>query len=355
MKRVTWLALVSILLIVMTGVGILGCAQQAQQPTQQPSKPAATQPAQTQAPQPTPQKAAAFPTEDVHFIVQAEPGGGYDAYARALAPYLKKNLGGANIVVENKPGGGGSVAHGYTYKSKPDGYTFGFVSLPGDLATTLVKESSYDFKKAVWIGTLVASEFVFYVQGKSPINNLADLVAASKQKELKGAPPRIGDTATLQLVILGAQAGLKYRMIGGFESGKTSMLALARGDLDFQVTSPGGYADDFIKAGDVKPILTTGSSVSTFYPKAQYAGQLGYYVPVWNRSLWAPPGTPADRIAILEAAFKKSCADPELLAWANKTANPVGWISAQETTKMVSEQFAAVEKYMDILKPSLTQ
>src|SRR6266545_7841657 len=71
---------------------------------------------------------AFFAGKTVRLVVGFGPGGGYDSYARMLAPYLSKNLG-ATVIVENRPGAGGLVALSGVYMAPPDGLTMMIVNV----------------------------------------------------------------------------------------------------------------------------------------------------------------------------------------------------------------------------------
>lgn len=296
----------------------------------------------------------AFPAQDIHFIVATKAGGGYDSYARALAPVMKKYLpGDVNIIVENKAGGGGRVGYTYTYKSEPDGYTFGFCSIPGAIVTSLVKDVPYDLSKVEWLGTLVSEGLTIFVKGDSQINSFNDLKAKGETGELKCCETRIGDTAWLTLFILQRKAGLKYKSIGGYESSKGAMVGMMRGDGDFVLIPAAGYAEDYVKNGDIKPIFSATAKPEPVYPNAEYAGKLGYSLPVWSRAFFTPPGTPKSRVKILENAMDKACHDQEFLSWAKEAGRPVGWVSAAETAKQINEAFTAFTEYEDLLREAL--
>ncbi len=74
--------------------------------------------------------AGGVPGKTDHFVVRYSPGGGFDAYARAIAPELEKALG-VEVVVENIPGAGGQKGAATIYRADPDGYTIGIWNIPG--------------------------------------------------------------------------------------------------------------------------------------------------------------------------------------------------------------------------------
>jgi tripartite-type tricarboxylate transporter receptor subunit TctC len=296
-------------------------------------------------------KEKAFPSQDIHFVVQTKAGGGYDTIARALAPVLEKYLpGGVHVIIENKPGGGGKVGYTYVYRSRPDGYTFCFCSIPGAVATQLVSDVAYDLSKVKWIGTAVQETHAIFVKADSKTNSFADLLALGKKRKLKACLSMIGDTSHLQLIILGAKTGLNFEGIAGYGGSKAAMVGMIRGDGDFISLPQAGFAQEYTKTGEIKPIFGMTGGPSPLYPGIGYAEQLGFSLPMWLRCLFAPPGTPDDRVRILEVAFGKACKDKELQDWVKKSGQPIEWIGSAETSKQIKDAFASFTEYRDILK-----
>ena len=100
---------------------------------------------------------AFFSGKTVRFVVGYGPGGGYDSYARMLAPYLSKNLG-ATVIVENRPGAGGLVALNGVYIAPPDGLTMMIVNGTGAAFSQLtdLQGARYDLGKIGYLATLSA-------------------------------------------------------------------------------------------------------------------------------------------------------------------------------------------------------
>ena len=296
-------------------------------------------------------KEEAFPSKHIHFVVQTKPGGGYDTIARALSPFLEKYLGGrVNVIVENKPGGGGKVGYTYVYRSRPDGHTFCFCSIPGAVATQMVTDVAYDLSKVNWIGTVAQETHAIFVKADSKINSFDDLLALGKERKLKACLSMIGDTSHLQLIILAAKTGLNFDGIAGYGGSKAAMVGMMRGDGDFISLPQAGFAEEYTKTGEIKPIFGMTGGSSPLYPGIGYAEQLGFSLPMWSRSLFAPPGTPDDRVKVLADAFDKACKDTELQAWATKAGRPIQWIGSADTTKQIKDALTAFTEYRDILK-----
>ena len=100
---------------------------------------------------------AFFAGKTVRFVVGFGPGGGYDAYARMLAPYLSKTLG-ATVIVENRPGAGGLLALNGVYIAPPDGLTMMIVNGTAAVFSQLtdLQGARYDLGKIGYLATLSA-------------------------------------------------------------------------------------------------------------------------------------------------------------------------------------------------------
>ncbi|MCL6637426.1 MAG: hypothetical protein K6T26_05715, partial [Alicyclobacillus sp.] len=90
----------------------------------------------------------------LQIIVPYSPGGGYDQWARLIAPYMQKYLGVAKVEVVNVDGGGGLVGTNQIYAAKPDGLTIGDTNAGGDVFDQISKApgTNFDVSKFSWIG-----------------------------------------------------------------------------------------------------------------------------------------------------------------------------------------------------------
>src|ERR1700694_207703 len=95
-----------------------------------------------------PGTAAAYPERVITLLVAYPPGGGTDLIARALAPYIEKNLGGrAEIVVVNRAGAGGEIGFAAIAAAPADGYTIGFVKTPPLMTISVTRQSQIGLER----------------------------------------------------------------------------------------------------------------------------------------------------------------------------------------------------------------
>ena len=116
----------------------------------------------------------------ITWICPFSPGGGYDTWARAMAPAVQR-LTGATVVVKNMPGGSSLVGSNYMYtKAKPDGLTIAITQSFTMVIDYLFENPAvkYDFKKFTWLGRLSTDDYVFSVGKNSRFKTLKDIKAA---------------------------------------------------------------------------------------------------------------------------------------------------------------------------------
>ena len=107
--------------------------------------------------------------ETVRIYVGFSPGGGYDAYARMLAPHFEKKTG-ATVVVENRPGGGGLTALNQLIRAKPDGTSMMMLNGEGAIMAQLVKQDgvAYDMTKVNTLAHVAHEQHLVLVRPDMP-------------------------------------------------------------------------------------------------------------------------------------------------------------------------------------------
>jgi tripartite-type tricarboxylate transporter receptor subunit TctC len=124
---------------------------------------------------------AEYPTRPIRIIVGFTPGGGPDITARYIASKLTEAWK-QQVVVDNRPGAGGTVAAGTAASANPDGHTLLSVSSAHAVAPAIYPKLPYDMKDLSGITLSAASKYVLVVAPGSPLRSVKDLVAAAKAK-----------------------------------------------------------------------------------------------------------------------------------------------------------------------------
>ncbi len=230
-----------------------------------------------------------YPNRPVRFVLPFAPAGVADITARLAAEKLGDKLG-QRFVVENQPGPGGIAAARAVLSQAPDGYTIGLVTNGTSISAAIYKALPFDpVKDFATISTIGAFDLVF---------------ATNMESELK--------TQNLAAELLKASAGLNFQIIP-YRGTPDVIVALMRNDVqlmvDFYAPMKATLVDKKIRA-----VATTGkarSPFSTDVPTVAEAGVPGYEVVSWN-GVFAPHGTPADVIALLNKTIREIVATPEV-------------------------------------------
>lgn len=307
--------------------------------------------------------AGPFSGEDVDLVVPYEPGGGYDAYARALAPYLEECLD-ATIVVRNEPGAGGLVATNKTAAAGPDDNRFQIVNTVGLVSAQIAAAAgaNFDLNDLNWIGRVAAPPNVVVVAQDSPVGSFADLVAAQQPVRFVAQGPGANDFIAPNLV--GAAYDFPFEIITGFAGAPEARTAVVAGNADAHVL-PVDSQLPAIEAGDVRPLVTiddepdpllpdTPTIFETAPPDARAKTIIDNLVALGQtgRGLIASPQMPQDRVEALRQGYGCAAGDSELLAELDEQQRPLDSLGGPETAKLVADVLTAPEEFRQLVVAS---
>jgi tripartite-type tricarboxylate transporter receptor subunit TctC len=232
----------------------------------------------------------AFPSKPVHLLVPFPPGGAVDIVARTLADELGKRWA-PSIIIDNRPGAGGTIAAEATAKAAPDGYTIAVVASGHAIVPF------YDvFKDFTPITLLANSPNLALVRADSPIKTLADLIAAARAKpgQLTYGHAGNGTSPHLAGELLKATAKIDITAVP-YKGGAPALNDLLGGHIPLTFNNvPESIA--LIRSGQLRPLAVTTAKRTPILPDVptfEEAGIKGYDTGVWW-ALLAPAGLPAD-------------------------------------------------------------
>src|SRR5271156_1364556 len=260
--------------------------------------------------------AASYPDHPIRVIVSVPAGGGVDTVTRLVTAEMQAILG-QPMVVENRAGVGGSVAAEYVFNSPADGYTL-LASQPSPITTNqlLYKSINYDPAQLVPVAIMSHIPNVVLVRENFPAKTVAELIAYAKANpgKINYASQGIGTTShtTAELFQKITQTKLVHVPYKGTAPALNDLLA-GNVDLMFNELAP---SIELYKAGKARILaVTTAHRVPSLpdIPTLDEAGVHGCLSDTWH-ALTAPPKTPADIVAKLNAAANKAMTDPDLLA-----------------------------------------
>ncbi len=276
----------------------------------------------------------------VRFIVGVGVGGGFDAYARMLAPYIGRAMD-ATVVVENLPGAGGILALNQMMIAPPDGLRFKIVNgTPSLLAQILEQDNiKYDLTKMPHLGLVAAEPWAVLVSPSSPIKSPADLVKPGQKIRWGGTGPTGGpsDGASITCEAL----KIDCRVVLGYRGSAEIALAMQRGEMDgLYVTDASAATYDRGQQARVIAMAARKRSallpeVPTLYESLKLTSEQEWWLDfrsdlnTYGRVLVTMPGIPADRLAYLRQILAKVLTDPELIAEGARTQRVIEYQSGE--------------------------
>lgn len=237
---------------------------------------------------------ASWPNRPVKLVVTTAAGQASDILARLLAQQLNKSFS-QPFLVENRAGAGGLIGLSGVAKSPANGYTLVIAtSGPMTIAPALNPNTPFDpVKDFAPIANIAITPQLVLVSAVSPYKSLAELVAASKQRNLAFATSSLGSTSHLAYEVFIKAAGTKFNLVP-FKGNNEGSAQVLGGDVAAMFdTVPGAL--NLVKAGKLRPLGIASAQRSPFLPSvatfdeqglrgAEAIGWIGFA---------APAGTPA--------------------------------------------------------------
>jgi tripartite-type tricarboxylate transporter receptor subunit TctC len=270
-----------------------------------------------------PAAAQTYPTRPIRMLIGFAPGGPADVMARLIGPRLYMALG-QPVVVENRPGAGGTLAARLVAESEPDGYTL----LLGNTSTLVIsplmyKNVGYDALKAfapiAWLGT---TSDVLVVNPKAPFRSVSELIAYAKANpgKLNYSTPGIGTPPHLIGEMLKLRAGIDIVHVP-YKGGGQSIQAVLAGEVQFTFENP-QVALPLVRAGTVRALAVTSAArdpQAADLPTLIESG-LPDFVQESFTGVVGRAGIPAGIVARLNAVINDSVNSPDVAATLAKLA-----------------------------------
>ena len=246
---------------------------------------------------------ADFPEKNVTYQITFSPGGGSDVRARHQQPYLEEELG-EKIVIQYKPGAGGSIGWANLVKQKADGYFMSGINIPHIILQPLAREPGYKTEEIVPVVLFQQIPFGLTVLQDSPFKTLEDLIDYAKNNP--GALT-IGGSGTWDATHI---ANLQFEMMAGIQTtyvphkgGKPKQTSLLGGHTMASWFGP----NEKMPHGDkVRTLAYATEKPIQVSPDVPTFESYGYplYSSVYH-GVGVPKGTPEEHIEVLEKAFLK--------------------------------------------------
>ncbi|MGE3708959.1 MAG: Bug family tripartite tricarboxylate transporter substrate binding protein [Hyphomicrobiaceae bacterium] len=290
----------------------------------------------------------------VTLIVGSSAGGGYDAYGRLVGAHLGKHIpGNPNVIIQNMPGAGQSLAVFYVYARAPKDGTAIAVTSPGALLSPLVggPRVQYDPMKLKLVGSANTEVYACFVRTDAPVKSFKE--AFDKELILGVSSGTTRDMPLITKAILKT----KYKFVTGYKGSKEVNLAIERGEVhglcglsyaSFRTQNPNFRQEGKIKVFAQESVKGHPELNKEGVPKIidfatndrdRQALALVFNQGQLGRVFAAAPEVPEARFAALRKAFADTMKDPALIADARKRKLDVDWLSGAELDQALKEAY----------------
>jgi len=289
-----------------------------------------------------------YPNKPITIVAPFPPGASTDTSIRALLPKMTEVLG-QPVVVDNRPGGSGTVGAAYVARSKPDGYTLVWsVNAPFTLVPFIMKDVPYDakkdFKPVAWAANAILA---LAVHPSLPVNNVQELIDYAKAHpgELKFGSAGIGSAHQIAGELIKKNAGIDMVHVP-YPGGGPAIADLVGGHI-------------MVSFGTLPAVLpheqSKGLKILAVVEKERYPGlpdlpTVAETVPGVGLGTWvgllAPAGTPDDVVAKLNNAVNEALKDPEVQKLYEAAGYQLKGGTPEDLAKEMAEELATNEKLL---------
>lgn len=295
-----------------------------------------------------------FAGKTLRVVSSTGAGGTMDLYLLLFMKHAQKHLpSGAELVLEHRTGGGGSIMANYIYNQAPkDGTSFG-MPVPALVSSTFSNpdQTRYDAAEFSAVGRIVDLPRVYVASADSGIATFED--AANASDEVTFGIMTVGTSFDQVMTVANEALGTKFRGIAGYSGGGPTFLAMEQGEVAATTAEPANVLANkwhLIESGEVNILGTIGlEEVAGFEDYPNLMDLIDEANPAYGQaravaqsaalglSLIAPPGVPEDRLAYLREIFTATMTDPELIAEAEERSIPVNYASGEWLQDLIVE------------------
>lgn len=295
-----------------------------------------------------------YKSKQVTLTIASRPGGGFNAYGRALAKHIPKHLpAGASVIVKNMPGAGGRKATAWLDKIAPkDGSNF-LGTMPGSLVEPILgdpKRVKYNPLKFGYVGSASGFTTLCLVRSDHPVKSFDDMM----KSEVVFGGDQIGSTTHDHANMMRNLVGAKIKLVKGYSGTKNLVLAVQQKEIDgfcgYAWASLMSRASHLVTNNVVRLVVQFGLDPHAAATKAGIppvwnyvkdkkkvaALQLLASTQVFGRPYIVPAGVPKARLEALRGAFDATMKDPAFLKDMKKTrltVDPTGGARVQQLIK----------------------
>jgi tripartite-type tricarboxylate transporter receptor subunit TctC len=283
----------------------------------------------------------------IEFVVLFPAGSSADVTARVLAEGMGRQLG-TQIVVVNRPGGGGAVGYKYAVQQAPDGHHLVWSS--NAISTTYhTGMLPFDYKSFLPVARVQIETPLLFVKSDAPWKGLRDILQQAKANpdKLTVGNSGFGSHTHLSSVWLFKTSG--FQVVDVPFNAAQVVPSLLGGHVNAVVQLPGALAG-LVKAGTVRALVALSGTRDPFFPEVPTAREQGIDMSaeLW-RGVAVPKGTPPRIVARLEDAIRKTVGSPEFVRATEKLLVAPAFLPAVEFGKMIAREDAEIARTVKAL------
>jgi tripartite-type tricarboxylate transporter receptor subunit TctC len=282
--------------------------------------------------------AQAFPARPITLICPWPAGGSTDIVMRAIAESAGKALG-QTMIIDNKPGAGGTLGAVAMLSAKPDGYTLSQAPMGIFRIPHMQKTAFHPLNDLSYVINMTGYTFGLVVRADSPFKDIKDLVAFAKANPEKLTYGNTGAGTTPHMAVedFAQKAGIKLTPVP-FKGNADNMQAVLGGHVmaASDATGWGPHVD----AGKLRLLATYGTKRTKKWPNIPTLHELGYdTISDSPFGIMGPKGMDAATTKILHDAFKKSLDDANVQATFEKYDQPTIYMNSADYTAWAKRMY----------------
>jgi len=290
------------------------------------------------------------PTGPVSVVVHTGPGGGGDAFGRAIITALDRDKAlDINMVIVNKVGGGSTAAMNYLQEKAGDSNTIGIFTSVWVTDGLVQAEAKVTLPDLTPIARLVLEPALLVVRADSPFKTLPDFVNAAKAApgKLKQAGGSVTARDAVVRHVLMANTKAEWSFIS-FPSGGERVAALLGGHVDILMIEP-SEAGELIRAGRLRAIAQVSDTRIAGFPDVLTIKEQGFDVPnvPQARGIVGPPNMPKEAVAYYQDLFLRASKSPSYIKYFNETQLVNAYLGPVELKAFITDYANTLR---DILK-----
>lgn len=294
-------------------------------------------------------RAQMFPVRPVRLLVGFGAGGAPDIMARLMGQWLSDRLG-QPFIVENKPGGGGSLATEEVVKAHPDGYTL-LLLLPGNAAinASLYDKLGYDFARDLApVASLSREPEVMVVNPAFPAKTVLEFISYAKANpgKINMASPGIGTGPHMAGELFKYMTGIEMTHVA-YRSSAPAITDLLGGQVQVYF-APISVSIEYVRTGKLRALGVTTAARAAALPDVP---SLSDFVPGYETSVWygigVPKKTPSEIIDKLNKEINTGLADPGITARLAALGSSAFPLSPAAFAKFIADE---TDKWAKVIK-----